>query len=120
MMHGVNDYLAAIKNGKILGFECNVCHSKWLTILNYCPNCGSGNIIDSELSKTGKVLTFTIQKVVPTQFQEKSPYAIAIIELDDGAKIQARIENIKNNEDLVGKKVMFERGGEEGLIFKII
>ncbi len=119
MMHDVQAYMDGLKAGKIIGFECNECHNKWVTILNYCPVCGSENVKDSELSTSGKVLTFTIQKVPPTQYQEKAPYAIAIIQLDDGAKVQARIENLNGILDLVGKEVIFDKGGEEGLVFKI-
>ncbi|MGC8663464.1 MAG: Zn-ribbon domain-containing OB-fold protein [Thermoplasmata archaeon] len=119
-MHNVQEYINSLKNGKIIGFECNVCHHRWLTILNYCPICGSNDIKDVELSKSGKILSFTIQKVVPTQLQDKAPYLIAIIQLDDGSKVQARIENFNNNTDLIGKEVYFEKGGEEGLIFKLL
>ncbi|MGC8716226.1 MAG: Zn-ribbon domain-containing OB-fold protein [Thermoplasmata archaeon] len=119
MMHDVYAYMENLKAGKIIGFECSECHNKWVTILNYCPVCGSENINDSELSTSGKVLTFTIQKVPPTQYQGKAPYAIAIIQLDDGAKVQARIENLNGILDLVGKEVIFDKGGEEGLVFKI-
>ncbi|MGC8619398.1 MAG: Zn-ribbon domain-containing OB-fold protein [Thermoplasmata archaeon] len=117
-MHYVKDYLNSLKEGNLLGFECNSCKHRWLTIQNFCPNCGSHDIKDTYLSKRGKIVTYTILDVVPTNFKDKAPYAIAIIELEDGSRIQARIENIKDK-DLLGRDVTFEKGDEEGLLFKL-
>jgi hypothetical protein len=43
------------------------------------------------LKPEGKVLSYTIIRVAPSQFVDQAPYAIGIIELDDGARIMAQI-----------------------------
>jgi uncharacterized OB-fold protein len=40
----------------------------------------------------GKIVTYSIVYVPTTRFKEKAPYALAIIELDEGARLMAIVD----------------------------
>ncbi len=68
------------------------------------------------LSGKGTILSYTIIHVSANQFKRLSPYAVAIIETDEGARITAMITDT-NFEDLkIGARVelVFRKIMEEG------
>src|SRR5947209_1272190 len=40
----------------------------------------------------GRLLTFSIVYVPTTRFKDKAPYALAVVELDEGARLMAMID----------------------------
>ncbi len=60
------------------------------------------------LAQTGKVKTYTIIHIAPPGFGDLAPYALAIIELDDGARITAQIADVPLAKVKVGLKVKIE------------
>jgi uncharacterized OB-fold protein len=40
----------------------------------------------------GRVLTYTVVYVPTTRFKDKAPYALAVIELDEGARLLALVD----------------------------
>lgn len=120
-MHSTRDYLLALKKGELLGYRCNSCRREWLTSLNYCPFCGSNSITDAELPKDGRVLAFTFQNVIPENLQSKGPYVIAVIELRDRSRIQARIEYYDASMgNIIGREATMLHGDESGLVFELV
>ncbi len=73
------------------------------------------------LAKTGKVVSYTILYVAPAEYSDLAPYAIGIIELDDGARITAQIVDVDLSEIKIGMRVKIEfrklrTEGNEGLL----
>ncbi len=69
----------------------------------------------------GKILSFTIIHISSNQFKLLTPYAVAIIETDEGARITAMITDsefdkikIGSRVELVFRKIMEE--GDSGII----
>ena len=74
-----------------------------------------------KLAETGKVFTFTIIRVPPQQFVDQAPYAVGIVELDDGVKLTGQIVDFNFEELKIGKRVKVEfrkifDEGEAGII----
>ena len=69
-----------------------------------------------ELSGRGKIVTYTVIHVVPTQFVDMAPYAVAIVELDEGVKITGQVRDAKPEELKIGMEVVvdFEEAQGEG------
>ncbi len=63
---------------------------------------------EHQISGYGKVLTFTVIRVAPSNYGDLSPYALAIIECDDGARLTAQITACDVEEVKIGMKVKFE------------
>jgi uncharacterized OB-fold protein len=86
-----------------------------------CPHCKNREFEKVKLAETGKVLTFTIIRVPPQQFVDQAPYAVGIVELDDGVKLTGQIVDYNFEEIKIGKRVKVEfrkifDEGEAGII----
>lgn len=81
-----------------------------------CPRCGSREFDKAKLAGSGKLLTYTIIRVAPQQFEDQAPYAAGIAELDDGVRLTAQIVDCDFSKLAVGMrvKVEFRRIYEEG------
>jgi len=73
------------------------------------------------LAQTGKVLTWTILTTGPAEYADLAPYAMAIVELDDGARITAMLVDADLATVKTGMRVRIEfrkirSEGHEGLL----
>jgi hypothetical protein len=87
-----------------------------------CANCRNREFETVKLSDEGKVLTYTIIHTPPTEFSDESPYAIGIVEMDNGAKVMAQIADISFDDMEIGKRVKIEfrriaKEGHDGVLF---
>jgi len=65
------------------------CGARFLDRRNACARCGATAFTATSLATTGKVTSFTIvQRAAPGV---KVPFVSAVVELDDGASVQANI-----------------------------
>lgn len=56
----------------------------------------------------GEVVTYTVIRVAPTGFETQSPYAIGVVELDDGARITTQIVDVPIENVKIGMRVRVE------------
>jgi uncharacterized OB-fold protein len=73
------------------------------------------------LVQTGKVLTWTTLQNGPAEYTDSAPYVMAIVELDDGARITAMMGDVENTGVKTGMRVRIEfrkirQEGHEGLL----
>ena len=107
---------------RLLGVECNKCNKRFLGKRLVCPSCGSRDLKIVELSRTGKIYSYTVVHTPPCGRENYGPYIIAIIELDDGARATGEVVDVDPSEVEIGMKVemVFRRIGEEdraGIIY---
>jgi uncharacterized protein len=87
-----NPYWENILKGNLTIQRCRMCTEIWAYPQNVCCNCLSTDIVSVPCQGTGVIYSYTIILRAPTpEFSEKIPYAIGIIELDEGCKIMAEI-----------------------------
>ncbi len=81
-----------------------------------CPECGERNFSNINLKPTGTVLTFTIIHIPSDELATEAPFAVGIIETEDGARLTAQIVDCKPEEVKIGSKVklMLRRLHKEG------
>ena len=60
------------------------------------------------LPDEGKIFTYTIIEVPPSQFKDEAPYVVGIIELTDGTKLTCQITDYHKEWLDIGKKVRLE------------
>jgi uncharacterized OB-fold protein len=87
-----------------------------------CPRCGSREFEKTKLAGSGKLLTYTIIRVAPHQFEDQAPYAVGIAELDDGVRLTAQVVDCDFSKLAVGLRVKVEfrriyEEGEAGVIY---
>ena len=56
-----------------------------------CPACRGRDWEAITLSRTGKVITSTVVRVGPDDFAMEAPYAIAVVETPEGARLMAQV-----------------------------
>ena len=70
---------------------------------------------------TGKVLTFTVIHTPAAEYSDLAPFALGIIELDDGARLTSQIVDVNPDDVKIGMRVKVEfrkirTEGSEGLL----
>lgn len=106
----------------LLGTECQNCKNVYFPIRRVCPHCRRrGKTRNIVFSGKGKVYSFTVIRAPPTGFEVFSPYAIGLIELDEGPKLISQIVDCNLEEIRIGIPVeaCFRRlrdQGKEGII----
>ncbi|MCC7045459.1 MAG: Zn-ribbon domain-containing OB-fold protein [Alphaproteobacteria bacterium] len=61
-----------------------------------CPACGSRSLSWMVASGKGKVYAFTIaHRGVPSAFKASSPYVVALVDLDEGARIMTNLVDVE-------------------------
>lgn len=106
------------KDGTLVGFRCGNEHT-FASPVRRCPRCGSDEISEVELPKRGEVVTYTIQNVASEEFMNETPFAWAIIELEDGSRVTGWIPYIGSKDDLpIGTEVEFSPTYKPGVMFE--
>jgi hypothetical protein len=77
--------------------------------------------VKTKLGDRGKLLTYTVIRVGPSDLCEETPYAVGIAELDGGVRLTAQIADCGFDEIEVGMPVRIEfrkirEEGEAGII----
>ena len=114
------EFIEAARAGNVLARKCTKCDELHLATVYFCKKCGSKEFEDSILKGTGKVVTYTIMTVPPAGFEDYTPYAWVVMELDDsGIRVSGFLPNIQKPEDLpIGTAVKVDGFGECGIILK--
>ena len=89
----------------LTGTKCTTCGTAYFPPKGFCPTCRrNGDISEFRFSGQGSILSFTIIRIPPEGFEIHTPYAVAIIELDEGTRISGQI--IDNPDDVkIGQRV---------------
>ncbi len=60
-----------------------------------CPKCNSRNAITHEFIGRGKLYSYTTIYQSPDRFDSSSPYAIGLIDLEEGERITAQLTDVR-------------------------
>jgi uncharacterized OB-fold protein len=82
----------AAKEGKLVVQHCTSCNKNQFFPRPFCIHCMSSAIEWIQSNGTGTIYTFTInRRGVNPYMNARVPYAIAMIELDEGVRLMANI-----------------------------
>jgi len=107
---------------RLLGSRCLKCKNEHFPNVRTCQKCGSHELGDKEMPKTGKILTFTRLHDVMPGFQDEDPMTFGLVELDNGVKVVTQLVDTNYDSLKMGDavKAVFRRvrtDGESGQIF---
>lgn len=88
--------------------HCNDCESSYFYPRDICPHCFSRNSSWIQSSGKGTVHTFAIVHTAPDpSFKNDVPYIVAIIDLDEGARMPTNLVGVEPDPDKIsiGMKV---------------
>jgi len=98
----VENFYRFCSEGKLMAVRCNSCAALVTPPRSICPKCSGNEFGWVELKRRGKLLTYTIIHFPPSQFQALAPYAVGIIELEEGPKLPGMIKNVKLEDLRIG------------------
>ncbi len=96
--------------------KCKQCGKIYFPGRLICAECGSREFEMVRLSGKGKLTTYTITRVAPEGFTDQVPYAVAIVELDEGLNVMGQITDCDPETLNIGDRLAteFRRINEEG------
>ncbi|KYK30922.1 MAG: transcriptional regulator [Thermoplasmatales archaeon SG8-52-3] len=105
----------------LIGNQCGSCNKVYFPPRESCPYCrrkSMGKMKNLKLKGQGEVLTYTIIYNAPEHFEGQTPYAMAIIKLDEGPKVTAQIVDCDLDKIKIGMRVQstFRKIQEDGYI----
>ncbi len=72
---------------------CTECQKHFFYPRAFCPTCLSDALEWRKVSGKGKLLTYVISARPAPGFENETPYAIAVVELDEGPHMMTNIVN---------------------------
>jgi len=91
-----------MSQGKLMGGKCRKCGKVHFPPRPLCDDCFSKDFEWIEIPTKGKLLTYTIIHVAPAQFQSMVPYAMGIMQLENGLKIPGMIKDVQLDQIKIG------------------
>ena len=94
---------------------CGNCDTYFFPPRNFCPTCRrKSDIKPYAASGKGKIYSYSIVHVAQEGFELEVPYVLAIIELDEGAKLTAQLCDVDSEDVRIGLpvEVMFRKVNE--------
>ena len=106
---------------RLEAIKCKNCGAILFPPRLICPECKNREFEETKLAEKGKVLSYTIIRVPPHQFVDQAPYAVGIVELDDGVKLTGQIVDCDFEHLKIGQRVRIEfrkifDEGESGIL----
>ncbi len=100
--------------------KCSSCGKIYYPPRLVCT-CGGREFETVTLPDTGKVVTYTIIRVAPSDFTAEVPYALGIVEVEGGVRLMAQLVDVPHDEIKTGMPVRLEfrkiyQEGEAGII----
>ncbi|MDN7025921.1 Zn-ribbon domain-containing OB-fold protein [Methanoculleus sp. FWC-SCC1] len=105
----------------LIGTQCTTCGRYFFPPRSFCPECRrDGEIVDYQFKGDGEIVTYTVIRSASDQFENTTPYVLAIVRLDEGADLTAQVV-CTPEEARIGMRVrsVFRRiaaDGESGVI----
>ncbi len=105
---------------KLRGYKCTKCNATYFEKKGLCP-CGNLDFTEIDFSGKGKIVAFTQIHSGPEAFESQTPYNVAVIDLEEGARIEAQVSDCKYEDLKIGMGVeavfrKFYKSGEKGVI----
>lgn len=106
----IEQFYKNINQGKLLAGKCKKCGKIHLPPRPVCDNCYSKDFDWTAVPTKGKLLTYTVIHIAPAQFQSMAPYAMGIVQLENGLKIPGMIRAIALEQIKVGMDLIIDFG----------
>ncbi len=90
---------------RLVGLECKRCGKRHYPPRPACPYCGSRDLVEVVLPRTGVVETYSVVYSVPDGYRRATPLVTAIVRLDDGTRVAASLTDVSPEEVRTGMRV---------------
>jgi uncharacterized OB-fold protein len=87
----IEQFYKYLAQGKLMAGKCTHCGKIHLPPRPLCDRCFHQQFSWLEIAGKGKLVTYTIIHVAPQQFVSMAPYAVGIVQLENGLKLPGMI-----------------------------
>lgn len=108
-------YWDATAKGEVRLQHCNKCGANFRYVRDICGNCWSEDLGHVVIKGEGTVIAVTVAHIAPYEsVEQRVPYALALVELPEGATMMTNIVECDPESVYVGQKVelLFEPRGD--------
>ncbi len=88
--------------------RCAACGKVAFPARRICPECRGTEMEPMSLSRRGKVVTSTVIRVPPDDFMMEAPYAVAVVETPEGARLMTQVVDCDPETVLPGMELALE------------
>ncbi len=95
-------YEQFLNEEKLMGSKCNACDALFVPPKPICTKCYHSDMEWVEMMGKGKLSAFTCIAIGPPSmiaegYNRKNPYVSGVVELEEGARVDARIDEVDGN-----------------------
>ena len=98
----IEQFYKFLAQGKLMAGKCTNCGKIHLPPRPLCDRCFHQTFTWVTVPPKGKLLTYTVIHIAPTQFQAMAPYAVGIVQLENGAKLPGMITGATQEQLRIG------------------
>jgi uncharacterized OB-fold protein len=98
----IEQFYKFLAQKKLMAGKCQKCGKIHLPPRPLCDNCFSQQFTWTQISGKGKLLTYSVIHIAPQQFQAMAPYAVGIVQLENGLKIPGMISDAPQEQLQIG------------------
>ena len=95
------------RGGHLTAIRCRRCRELCIPPREYCPGCQQRDWEAVPLRGTGSIVSYTVIRVPPRGRPAGSPYAVAVVRLDEGVSLMGRLVDIPLDTVKTGLPVRF-------------
>jgi uncharacterized OB-fold protein len=88
--------------------RCKKCGKLFFPPRLICSQCGHREFETAALSRHGKLLTHTVIRTPADEFSGAAPYALGVVETEDGGRLTTQIVDVDFDELKIGMPVKLE------------
>ena len=111
--------------GVLLGFRCRECGISSFGPASFCQACTADDLEGVELSKTGRLYSYTVVRVPPAGWPGQVPYTLGQVELPEGPHVMAEVVGCQESDlkmgmpvELALRTVKSSDSAEERVVYK--
>ena len=100
--------------------RCPDCEALVVPPARTCDRCGAPRLEPSTVTGSGTLYSFTTIHAPPAELADQAPYQVAVVRLDEGVLLAARLDAGVDAEVQIDSAVMFDRTDERGFVFRLL
>ncbi|MBI2862153.1 MAG: OB-fold domain-containing protein [Chloroflexi bacterium] len=98
--------------------RCRSCGHLTVAGAHACPHCGSVEADPIPLSGRGTVYSWTTIRTPSEAFADQVPYTLAIVAMEEGLRLLARVATEGEQQIEIGDSVVFAGASPSGWLFR--
>jgi len=100
-------FFAEARAGRLTAIRCRQCRELAIPPKEYCPGCHERDWEPAPLRGTGTIASYTVIRVPPRGQPAGTPYAVAVVRLDEGVSLLGRVVDLPVDAVKTGLLVRF-------------